>query len=475
MSRERIVVIGADAAGMSVAHQALRTARWNDREVEIVALEATGHTSYSACGIPYWIAGDVDTGDDLVARTAEEHRAAGIDLRTGVIASGLDLEARTVTVRNGDGSTGTVDYDQLVIATGAHAIIPGWARRDDGALYDGVGPVKDLDDGEAWLRRFTRTFDAVGSSARVVIAGGGYIGVEMAETALRRGFGVTVVTRSRVMSSFDPDMSERIAAAMRLAGVRLVENATVEGLTVGQDGWVHEVTADDGTTYDCDLAVLAMGILPSTGFAEEAGLPTGQQGDLCADDTGLVVPGVWAAGDCCEVRHRLTGERVFLPLGTHATKQGRVVGTNVGGGDVRFEGVLGTAITRFVHGDVHLEIARTGLGERDAAGAGLDAAALVTEGTTASGYMPEAEPIAVKVVAERGSRRLLGMQIVGGPGSAKRIDTAATALWAGLTVDDVAAMDLSYSPPFATTWEIVQVAVRRLADRMDRDGAGTTG
>ncbi|MDP3889788.1 FAD-dependent oxidoreductase, partial [Nocardioides sp.] len=264
--------------------------------------------------------------------------------------------------------------------------------------------------------------------------------------------------------------SERVAVAMRAAGVRLVEEATVEGVTVGDDGWVRQVTAADGSTYDCDLLVLALGVLPRTSFAAQAGLPTGDRGDLCVDDRGLLAPGVWAAGDCCEVLHRLTGDRVFLPLGTHAAKQGRVVGTNLGGGEATFDGVLGTAITRFVHDDVHLEIARTGLGELEAAAAGLDAEALVTEGTTASGYMPEAEPIVVKVVAERGTRRLLGTQIVGGPGAAKRIDTPATALWAGMTVDDVAAMDLSYSPPFATTWEIVQLAVRRLAERLGTPG-----
>ncbi|MDP3894213.1 FAD/NAD(P)-binding oxidoreductase, partial [Nocardioides sp.] len=315
MSAERVVVIGADAAGMSAAHQALRTADTFGRELEIVAIEATGHTSYSACGIPYWIAGDVDSADDLVARRAEQHRAAGIDLRMGVLATGLDTHTRAVTVREADGTTGSVGYDQLVIATGAHPIIPGWARREDGDLHGGVGPVKDLDDGEAWLARFARTFAAAGSSGHVVVAGGGYIGIEMAEAALRRGFGVTVLTRSAVMSSLDPDLSERVAVAMRAAGVRLVEEATVEGVTVGDDGWVRQVTAADGSTYDCDLLVLALGVLPRTGLAAQAGLPTGDRGDLCVDERGLVAPGVWAAGDCCEVLHRLTGDRVFLPLG----------------------------------------------------------------------------------------------------------------------------------------------------------------
>lgn len=152
-----------------------------------------------------------------------------------------------------------------------------------------------------------------------------------------------------------------------------------------------------------------------------------------------------------------------MPLGTHANKQGRVVGDNIAGGDTRFGGVLGTAITRFAAGTRQIEIARTGLSTAEAAAAGLTVSSLVTEGSTASGYMPEASPIAIKVLAEQGSRRLLGVQIVGGQGAAKRIDTAAAALWGGMTVDDLAGMDLAYAPPFATVWEAVQLAARRLA------------
>jgi NADPH-dependent 2,4-dienoyl-CoA reductase/sulfur reductase-like enzyme len=175
---------------------------------------------------------------------------------------------------------------------------------------------------------------------------------------------------------------------------------------------------------------------------------------------------VWAVGDCCEVRHRVTRDWVFLPLGTHANKQGKVVGDNLVGGDARFGGVLGTAITRFVHGRTHVEIARTGLSSREAAVAGFDAVALVTDGRTASGYMPEARRMATNVIVDRGTRRLLGVQIVGGDRSAKRIDTAAAALWGELTVDDLAGMDLAYAPPFATVWEALQLASRRAADRL---------
>lgn len=467
MERQRLVVIGADAAGMSAAHQALRTARSRGSEIEVVALERTQDTSYSACGIPYWVAGDVAERADLVARTPEQHRAAGIDLRTGVSVHGLDLDARTVACRAADGAESTLGFDQLLVATGGRPVLPAWASDATGAAYGGVGSVKDLDDGQLWLDRMAREHRTASGESRgsVVVAGCGYIGVEMAETALRRGFHVTVLTRSTAMSSLDPDMGARIADRLRAAGADVVENDAVEGVHVGEDGWVRQAETVDGRCFPCDLLVIAFGVAPATGFAVAAGLKVGTSGGLLPDPSGAVADGVWAAGDCCEQVHRLTGERTYLPLGTHANKQGRVVGTNIGGGRAEFGGVLGTAITRFLHGREHVEISRTGLSSAEARRAGIEARSLVTEGTTASGYMPEAAPIAVKVLAEPGSRRLLGAQIVGGPGAGKRIDSVAAALWGAMSVDDLAWMDLSYAPPFATAWEIVQVAARRLAER----------
>ncbi|WP_418060964.1 FAD-dependent oxidoreductase [Pimelobacter simplex] len=455
----RIVVVGGDAAGMSAAHQALRAARAADRDVEVTVIEATGHTSYSACGIPYWIAGDVASGDDLVARTAGEHRAAGLDLRLGTRVVAIDRERRTVRYDGAVGA-GELPYDELVLATGATPVVPDWARAD-GALVTGVHPVKNLDDGAAWL-------DLLAASAGpAVVVGGGYIGVEMAEALLRRGFGTTLVTRSRVMSSLDPDQGDRIEKAMATAGVALRTGHTVERLDLDpDDGRVRGVVLDSGDRLDAALVVLAIGVEPATALGAAAGLPLGESGGYLPDPGGRIAPHVWSAGDCCEIEHRVSGRRAFLPLGTHANKLGRVVGDNLLGADRRFGGATGTAITRFVAGDVHLEISRTGLSTAEATAAGHDVASLVTEGTTASGYMPEAEPIATKVLADRRTRRLLGVQIVGGPGSAKRVDAAAAALWAELDVDDLAGMDLAYAPPFATVWDALQIAARRLAERI---------
>lgn len=488
----RLVVIGGDAAGMSAAHTALRAARaaglTPGEDVEVVVLEMTEHTSYSACGLPYWIADDVASSDDLVARTPGQHREMGVDLRLFAPATAIDLDKRTVTSGfEGEGSPLTeLAYDALVLATGAEPRSPAWALGEDGDRITGVSSVKTIDDGHVVRHLVGR----VGAEAarRAVVVGGGYIGIEMAEAMVERGFETTLLARSRVMKSLDPDMSARVVDGLRAAGVEVREGVDVAALEQAPDpaGFsvgatrVSAVVTADGDTLPTDLVVVAAGVAPRTELGAAAGLPVGAAGGYLPDSNGRVAPRVWAAGDCCEYVHRMTGERVAAALGTHANKLGRLVGDDVGrfltspdpaspgrlGGSGGFGGVLGTAITRFVAGGQHLEIARTGLSTQEATAAGFDVTALVTEGTTASGYMPEATPIATKVLADRSSRRLLGVQIVGGVAAGKRIDAAAAALWGSMSIDDLAGMDLAYAPPFATVWDALQIAARRLAERL---------
>lgn len=458
----RVLVVGADAAGMSAAHQALRAAAEVGRELEVTVLDKGHHTSYSACGIPYWMAGDVDSGDDLVARTAEQHRSSGIDLRLGVEVVSSDLAARTVTTRSGE----EIGYDELVVATGAPAVLPDWARGPDGATYAGVGAVKTLDDGAMWRERF----ETAAPGDRVVVVGAGYVGIEVAEAALRRGLDVTVLTRGRGLSLIEADLCGRVTDAMGRAGARVLLGVEVSGLEV-EDGRVTGVRWDGGHV-PADHVVVAVGVRPATDFLAGNGLDMAPNGALRPDGHGRVADGVWAAGDCCEVRRRIDDAWVFRPLGTHANKHGRALGDSLGrdslgrGGGLEFPGVLDTSITRFVAGGEHVEIARTGLSHEDAVAGGFDPVALVTEGTTASGYMPEAAPLTLWVMADRPTRRLLGVQVVGGEGAGKRVDTAAAVLWAGGTVDDLAWMDLAYAPPFATAWEVLQIAARRVAERL---------
>ncbi|MGZ4624832.1 MAG: FAD-dependent oxidoreductase [Kineosporiaceae bacterium] len=457
---ERVVVIGADAAGMSAAHQALRTAKARRRDLDVVVLERSTNTSYSACGIPYWIAGDVPTPDKLVARTAAKHRALGVDLWLGTSAVALDVAAGLITATSQDGTTTQLGYDHLVLATGAHPRVPDWALDAAGGWIPGVRVVKTLDDGAAWVQRITHDR----RPERAVVVGGGYIGIETAEAFVRRGLPTTLVTRGEVMGTLDPDMGARVRQVMTSGGVDVVSSEEVDGLETRADGSVAAVRSG-GDVFPADAVALGLGVTPATELAKDAGLPLGTLGGLLPDERQEVADGVWGVGDCCEAIERVEGNRVYVPLGTHANKQGRVAGENLAGGSATFGGVLGTAITQFSAGGAHVEVGRTGPTTEQASAWGGELVSLVTESTTAAGYMPQASPVAVKVLA-RPDGRLLGMQIVGGPGSAKRIDTAAAALWFHAHLDDLAGMDLSYAPTFSPVWDPVQIASRRLADRL---------
>ncbi|HEX6576773.1 MAG TPA: FAD-dependent oxidoreductase [Jiangellaceae bacterium] len=457
---EHVVVIGADAAGMSAASQAMRTAKMNGRTLEIVAVDRGHWTSYSACGIPYWVAGTVDGPDALVARTPAQHRANGIDVRLRTEALHLDLENRSVGYVDRRTSTeGMLEFDQVVIATGARPIRPDVPGVD----ATGVHGVQTLDDGAALLQRLKAR-----RPRRAVIVGAGYIGIEMAEAMVERGLAVTVVDRAaEPMPALDPDLGRQVHKAMEAMGIGVETGTPVDAFEVGGDGAVRGVVAG-GRTHPADIVVLGLGVEPSTGLAEEAGLALGESGGLRVDDR-MQVPGhdaVWAAGDCVESHDRITQAWTYAPLGTHANKQGRVLGTNLAGGDATFPGVVRTAISKVCN----LEVARAGLGEADARAAGLRCVTATIESTTRAGYFPGKEPMTIKLIAEDPSGRLLGAQVVGRTGSAKRIDALAIALWNGMTVSDLAMVDLAYAPPFSPVWDPVLIAARTAADDLGTSG-----
>ena len=445
----RLVIIGGDAAGMSAAAQARRMASAD--ELEIVAFERGSHTSYAACGLPYLIGGQVEAPAELVARTPQEHRARGIDVRIRHEVTAIDSQARTVTARDLDTDQASVTrYDELLIATGASGITPPWS----GIGAEGVLQLRTLDDA-------AKLEQALAAGARrAVVVGAGYIGLEVAEGLLARGLSVTVIEKldAPMGAVLDADMAAAVAVAMRTAGVDLRLGTAVTGFTVS-DGRVSAVETEDGSVA-ADLVVIGLGVRANTELARAAGIGVGEAGGIVVDDhLRTDTPHVWAAGDCVESQHRVSGRGVVMALGTHANKQGRAVGTNIGGGDASFAGVLGTAITKFQA----LEIACTGLTARAAAAAGLDAFAVTTEASSRAGYYPGAESMRIKIVAERGTGRLLGAQIVGGEAAGKRIDVLATALWNGMTVDEIGGMDLSYAPPFAPVWDPVLLAAGKAA------------
>jgi NADPH-dependent 2,4-dienoyl-CoA reductase/sulfur reductase-like enzyme len=450
---ERVVVVGADAAGMSAASQAKRL-RGDD--LEVVALERGMHTSYSACGIPYWIGGDVASVDDLIARTPEEHRANGIDLRLGSEATSLDMDRREVEVRDHEGGrTYRVGFDHLVLATGARP------RRPDipGMDAPGVLGVQTLDDGERALAALQEH-----APKRVVVVGGGYIGIEMAEAMVKRGLTVTVVTRSpEPMATLDADMGRLVHVAMEDLGIDVRTSVHLDAIETDDAGRVKAVVTSEGT-FEADLVVLGTGVEPETTLAAAAGLTLGRWGGLVTDLQMRVFDseGVWAAGDCVESIDLVSGNRVHVALGTHANKQGRVLGTNLGGGYATFPGVVGTAISKVCD----LEIARTGLKEVDCDMVGYQWLTVAVESTTRAGYFPGATEITVKLVVEERTGRLLGAQIVGKEGAAKRIDTLAVALWNRMTVEEISGLDLGYAPPFSPVWDPVLIAARKAADKV---------
>ncbi|MFF9313076.1 FAD-dependent oxidoreductase [Streptomyces sp. NPDC014748] len=453
-STERLVVIGGDAAGMSAASQARRLR--GAGELEIVAFERGHFTSYSACGIPYWVGGDVEERDRLIARTPEEHRARGIDLRLRTEVTEIDVAAGRVRARDVDsGAESWTSYDKLVIATGARPVRPDLPGVD----APGVHGVQTLDDGQALLDSLARA-----RGRRAVVVGAGYIGVEMAEALIRRGYEVTVVNRgAEPMSTLDADMGRLVREAMESLGVTMVGEAEVTKVLTGQDGRVRAVATED-TEYPADVVVLGIGVRPETALARAAGLPLGAHGGLLTD-RAMRVRGhenIWAGGDCVEVLDLVSGQQRHIALGTHANKHGQVIGTNVGGGYATFPGVVGTAVSKVCD----LEIARTGLREKDARRVGLQFEAVTIESTSRAGYYPGASPMTVKMLAERRTGRLLGVQIVGREGAAKRVDIAAVALTAGLTVEQMTALDLGYAPPFSPVWDPVLVAARKAAAKI---------
>ncbi len=418
----------------------------------MVAFERGHHVSYSACGIPYWVAGDVAEADALIARSAAEHRANGIDLRIRTEVTDIDLDARTVTAAELDGGGSyQVGFDDLVLATGAVPVRPDLP----GVRAPGVYGVQTLDDGAAVLAGLA------GQPRRAVVVGGGYIGIEMAEAMVRRGLAVTLVDRApEPMTTLDPDMGALVRDAMQGMGIAVLTGTAVTGFETGPDGRVNGVGTEDGT-LPADIVVLGLGVRPAAELAQSAGLPLGEHGGVLTD-LRMRVPGhdgVWAGGDCVEVLHRVSQRRVHVALGTHANKHGRVIGTNLGGGYATFPGVVGTAVSKVCD----LEVGRTGLLEAEARAVGFEPVSVTVRSTTRAGYFPGATPITVKMIAERGTGRLLGAQLVGREGSGKRVDVCAVALWNEMTVEEMIGLDLGYAPPFSPVWDPVLVAARKAA------------
>jgi NADPH-dependent 2,4-dienoyl-CoA reductase/sulfur reductase-like enzyme len=439
---------------MSAASQAKR----RDTRAEVIALERGEYVSYGACGMPYNIADDARDMRDLVVITPEQFRhTRGIDVRVRHEVMAIDAHARSLRVRDIAAARDyDLTYDKLVIATGAAALRPSLPGLD----LPGVFVLRELTDGAA-----IKSYLEQNTVHRVLIVGGGYIGMEMAESLRARGLAVTLVERAQqVVPGFEPVIAESVRETLQRHDVAVLTGVGIEAIE--QDGEALRVRAG-GQTLAADMVLLAMGVRPNVSLAQAAGIQLGATGAIAVDEQQRTsLPHVYAAGDCAEAYHRVLQQPVFIPLGTTANKQGKVAGANAAGAHERFQGIVGTAGFKVFD----LEVARTGVGAADIERHGLKVISAVSHHNSRGHHYPGAARITTLLFAERGSGRLLGAQMVGADVVAKRMDVLATALHAGMTLADIEALDLSYAPPYAPVYDPVLIAASVTRKALDKAG-----
>jgi NADPH-dependent 2,4-dienoyl-CoA reductase/sulfur reductase-like enzyme len=446
---ETFVVIGGDAAGMSAASKAKR----ENPDLDIVVFEKGEWVSYAACGMPYYVKGAIDELEDLVQVTAEEFREErDIDLRTGHEVVGIDPEARTVRVE-GDGEAFDQPYDQLLIATGAHAVKPPF----DGIDLDGVFTIHDMDHADAIQDYVTEA-----GPQTAAIVGGGYVGIEMAEALDERGLEVHMYEMlPHVLQPFGESVATVVEDHLREQDIHLHLDTAVQGFT--GDGAVDGV-ALEAETVPADIVVVGVGVAPNTALAEDAGIEVGETGAIATDAYGRTnFDRIYAAGDCAEAHNVVTDAPDHVPLALTANRAGRAIGQSVTGTPTEVGGMAGTAIVKAFD----IGAARTGLTDEERArDAGFDPVSVEIQASSRAHYYPGAEELTVMLMADRESGQVLGASIVGREG-VKRIDTVATALHGGMTVEDVENLDLAYAPPFSPVWDPVATAARVLSGKVE--------
>jgi NADPH-dependent 2,4-dienoyl-CoA reductase/sulfur reductase-like enzyme len=438
---ERLVVIGGVAAGMSAAAKAKRARR----DLEVVVYEKGGYISYAACGLPYFLAGDVPRIEGLIVRTPEQMAKQGVTVKVHHEVTSVDAAGRTVQVRDLQADRSFEQaYDHLVIATGARPACPPLP----GCELGGIFGLRSLESGLA-IQQYLQEQ----RPKTALIVGGGYIGVEMAETLRRLGLEVTMLVRSGkvLRATLDDDMRDLVHNELMRHGVGIVEGPALAFEGKGD----VEAVQTAGEDVACDAAILGLGAEPNVDLARAAGVSLGLTGAIATDSRMCTnLPGVYAAGDCAESLHRVTGKPAWVPLGSTANKQGRVAGSNAAGKESTFGGILGTMIVRCFD----LAVGFTGLTAVEAQAAGYDVQETKVQASDLSHYFPGAADIYLKLVVDGGSGRLLGGQLVGPHRAIKRIDVLATALHNQMTVPELQELDLSYAPPFSPVWDPILVA-----------------
>jgi NADPH-dependent 2,4-dienoyl-CoA reductase/sulfur reductase-like enzyme len=443
----RLVIVGGSDAGISAGLRA----RQVDPAVEPLLVVADAFPNFSICGIPYHVSGDVPDWRDLAHRPRADLEAAGLELRLDTTARRIDPAGRTVVATGPDGREESLAYDRLVVGTGATPVRPPIGGLDRLGPADGVYVLHTMADTFALTEGLTREPETA------LIVGAGYIGLEMAEALHARGLQVTVVEQlPQVLPTVDADLAALVEEELARHGVLVRTGVAVRAVERTREGLA---VSGDGLASTVDLVLVVVGVRPDTTLAGTAAVELGVRGAIAVDRRMRTsVDGVYAAGDCVHTYHRLLGTDTYLPLGTTAHKQGRIAGENAAGGDREFAGSLGTQVVKVFD----LAVARTGLRDQEAAAHGFSPVSRRTVADDHKAYYPGAKPITVTVTGDVRTGRLLGAQLVGHRDTAvaKRVDIYATALHHGMTVDAIADLDLSYTPPLGSPWDAVQAAAQ---------------
>jgi NADPH-dependent 2,4-dienoyl-CoA reductase/sulfur reductase-like enzyme len=446
-----IAIIGGSDAGISAALRA----RELDSNVDVTVVVADRYPNFSICGIPYYFSGDVKPWQSLAHRTSADLEATGMNLRLDTLATRIDVDGRNLEVRDASGTTSLISYDELIVGTGAVPSSAGIIGLDELGPEDGVHVLHSMGDTFALDRHLDER-----TPRTAIIIGAGYVGLEMAEGLSVRGIHVTQLQRGpEVLSTLDPELGALIHAELTRHGVEVVTDSQVASVTRGPDGLTIAGT-HLGQPFErtADLVLAVVGVVPNTRLLVDAGARLGAGNAVVVDETMRTgLPNVWAAGDGIITHHRLLG-LTYLPLGTTSHKQGRISGENALGGSARFAGSIGTQAVKVFD----LVAARTGLREHEAVAAGFDPISVTATADDHKAYFPGSHPITMRITGDQSDHLLLGAQMVGTYGTevSKRIDTYATAIHHGMTVEAISELDLSYTPPLGSPWDAVQIATQ---------------
>lgn len=439
----KVVIVGGVAGGATAAARIRRL----DENAEIVVFEKSGFVSYANCGLPYFIGDVITDQEELTLQTPESFRERfRISVKTNHEVTGVYPDEKTVMVRNNlTGDEWKEDYDKLILSPGARPVRPNLPGIDSERIFT-LRTVEDT----------LRIHDYVSTMGvkSVVVAGGGYIGIETAENLRAKGLDVTIVQRPKqLMNTLDYDMAAFVHSKLRRNGVKLRLGSSVAGFMDDNGRIITLLDGEEGIA--ADMVILAIGVTPDSSLAKKAGLELGVKGSIVVNDRmETSAADIYAVGDAVQVRHFVTGEDAVIALAGPANKQGRIAADNICGGDSHYRGSLGTSIIKIFD----MTVAGTGLTEKAAAAAGLSYESVVLSPSSHAGYYPGAKVMTMKVVYEKESLRLLGAQIVGAEGVDKRIDVLATAIHAGIRADKLKDLDLAYAPPFSSAKDPVNMA-----------------